>query len=115
MQARASIPCHHPKWPMQCPHCNCRAEGFSITVPLSQKWDPEAKEMRRWAWGASGMACMQCNIAIIPNEFHKDVSEGYVRALVDADIPGLGQVQVVPTPWFDEHCCLPAEEPAKVN
>ena len=114
MQANAGIPCHHPKWPMQCPHCSNRADGFCVTVPINRRWDPEAKEMRWWAWGTSGMVCNSCNIAIITNAFGEGVTEAYVRVIIETDIPGLKEIQVVPEPWFDEHCRLPAEEPTKV-
>lgn len=61
------------------------------------------------------MVCFVCHIAILPNEFHEEVSGEYVRVLVESDIPGLAQIQFVPTPCYDEHCCLPAEEPEKVS
>jgi len=114
MRAHADpLPCHHPKWPMQCPRCNTLAAGFNVIVPLTRKWDPEAKEMRWWTWGTSGLACLSCNTAILPNTFSEGVTQEYVRALVERDIPGLASIRFVPAPWFDEHCRLPAEEPTK--
>lgn len=111
MQARASLPCHHPKWPMQCPHCNSSADGFDVTVPLSKHWNEKDQRYGRYAWKVIGMACMSCRIAVLPNKDHKDVSLDYMRVLVETDIPGGLVVQFVPEPWFDEHCRVPAEEP----
>ena len=116
MRAHADpMPCHHPKWPMQCPHCDKPALGFNVSIPLGQRWNPEAKKMGRWAWGTSGMACLDCNIAIIPQTVSEGITIEYVRAIVEADIPGLTDVQFVPEPWFNEHCRLPAEEPTKAT
>lgn len=123
MHAHADpLPCHHPKWPRHCPHCDTAALGFNVTVPLEERWDPETKEMRWWAWGASGMACYVCNVVILPDEFtarrsdregeiHTLVSEAYVRELVMRDVSGIKRIEVVPAAWFEEHCCLPAEGP----
>ena len=115
MRANAGTPCHHPKWPMQCPRCDKPALGFNVSIPLRQRWDPEAKEMRMWAWGTTGMACFECNTALMPNTFSESITQEYVRAIVEADIPGLVWVQFVPTPWFDEHCCFPAEKTEEVS
>lgn len=115
MRANAGLPCHHPKWPMQCPHCGNPADGFNVNVPLRQHWDAEAKEMRMLAWGTTGMACFDCRTAILPNAFSEGITPNYVEALVQSDIPGTLLVTFVPGPWFDEHCRLPAEEPVKTG
>lgn len=64
-----------------------------------------------WAWGTSGMACLQCKNAILPIRFSEGVTEEYVRAIVAAGVLGRCSVQFVPEVWFEEHCCLPAEAP----
>lgn len=110
MHAHASLPCHHPKWPRRCPHCNAPADGFNVTVPLRKKWNPETRRMEWWAWCTSGMACLNCLAVIIPNAFSEGISEDYVRALIQCDL-SLSKIQVVPKDQFERECCLPAEAP----
>ena len=116
MRANAGTPCHHPKWPRRCPKCEIQALGFNVVVPIGRRWDPDAQEMRTWAWGTSGMACFKCNKAILPRpEEGGPVSEEYIHSLVKADLPGLIEVSFVNPDLFQTACCLPAEEPENVE
>jgi len=114
MHAHAGMPCHHPKWPVQCPKCQKPADGVSVTVPIDRRWDPDSQEMRTWAWGTAGMACFRCNKAIVcAPEKDAPVSEQYIRELIKADIPGLLEVDFIDAALFNRACRLPAEEPEK--